>query len=89
MTDADATAARQPLGQKRAHAKALALGLRALDPELTDEQIAKEAGCSRRQLYRWNEYRALKKLLCESGRIPHGSKDRQSGLEAWADEGDE
>jgi hypothetical protein len=89
MTDADATAARQPVGQTRAHAKALALGLRALDPELTDEQIAKEAGCSRRQLYRWNEYRALKKLLCESGRIPHGSKDRQSGLEAWADEEDE
>src|SRR5438034_909513 len=39
-----------------AQRKALALGLRYLYPEITDDEIAQAAGVSRRTLFRWEEY---------------------------------
>jgi hypothetical protein len=79
----------QPAGPARdvAQRKALALGLRYLHPDMTDQEIARAAGISRRTLFRWDEYNTLKKV--QRGllpRPPRGFKDRQGNLEAWADE---
>jgi hypothetical protein len=70
----------------RAQRKALALGMRYLYPDLTDEEIAQAAGVSRRTLFRWEEYNTLKKAQRELWRPPHGHKDADGNLEAWEDE---
>jgi hypothetical protein len=69
-----------------AQRKALALGLRYLFPDMTDDQIARAAGVSRRTLFRWAEYTTLKKVQREMYKLPRGSKDPGGNLEAWTDE---
>jgi hypothetical protein len=73
-------------GFARAQRKALALGLRYLYPRLTDEEIAQAVGVSRRTLFRWEEYSALKRAQRSLWRLPNGSKDADGNLEAWEDE---
>jgi hypothetical protein len=69
-----------------AQRKALALGLRYLFPDMTDDQIARAAGVSRRTLFRWAEYTTLKKAQREQYKLPRGCKDKEGNLEAWTDE---
>jgi hypothetical protein len=69
--------------QAAAQRKALALGLRYLYPDLTDDEIAQAAGVSRRTLFRWDEYMTLKKAQRELYKRPRGYKDRDGNLEAW------
>jgi hypothetical protein len=69
-----------------AQRKALAVGLRYLYPDMTDDQIARAAGVSRRTLFRWAEYNTLKKAQRELYKLPRGFKDKDGNLEAWADE---
>jgi hypothetical protein len=69
-----------------AQRKALALGLRYLFPDMTDDQIARAAGVSRRTLFRWAEYTMLKKAQREQYKLPRGCKDKEGNLEAWTDE---
>lgn len=74
------------LAQTAARRKALALGLRYLYPDLTDDEIAQAAGVSRRTLFRWDEYMTLKKAQRELYKRPRGYKDRDGNLEAWEEE---
>jgi hypothetical protein len=69
-----------------AHRKALALGLRYLYPNMTDDEIAQAARVSRRTLFRWDEYVTIKKALRGGHRRRRGFKDRQGNLEAWIDD---
>lgn len=66
--------------------KALALGLRYLNPDMTDDAIAQAVGVSRRTLFRWEEYVTIKKALREVYKRPRGYKDRQGNIEAWIDD---
>lgn len=77
------------LAQAAAQRKALALGLRYLYPDMTDDEIAQSAGVSRRTLFRWEEYTTLKKVQREVYKRPRGTKDREGNLEAWTEEEDE
>ena len=77
------------LTQMAAQRKALALGLRYLYPDMTDDEIAQAAGVSRRTLFRWEEYMTLKKAQRVVYKRPRGYKDRAGNLEAWTeDEGE-
>jgi hypothetical protein len=69
-----------------AQRKAMALGLRYLYPDMTDDEIAQTAGVSRRTLFRWEEYTTLKKALRDVYRRPRGFKTREGNLEAWDEE---
>jgi hypothetical protein len=74
------------LTQTAAQRKALALGLRLLYPDMTDDEIARAARVSRRTLFRWEEYRRLKIALRKMSKRPRGYKDRDGNLEAWAED---
>jgi hypothetical protein len=67
--------------------EARALALLTEHPEWTDAKIAQNVPCNRTSLYRFEKYRAARELL-EQGRmkIPHGSKSKEHGVEAWDDE---
>jgi hypothetical protein len=66
--------------------KALALGLRCLYPNMTDDEIAQAARVNRRTLFRWEEYVTIKKALRQVFKRPGGYKDRQGNIEAWNDD---
>ncbi len=74
------------LPQTAAQRKALAVGLRYLFPVMTDEEIARAVGVSRRSLFRWEEYRKVKQALRTMSNRPRGHKDRDGNLEAWTEE---
>src|SRR5262249_44397880 len=78
--------AREGLAINAAQRKALALGMRYLNPEWSDEAIAQAAGVSRRTLFRWAEYNALKKAQRGVFNLPRGYKTAGGDMEAWADE---
>jgi hypothetical protein len=69
-----------------AQRKALALGLRYLNPDMTDDEIAQAAGVSRRTLFRWQEYMSIKKALRQLYKRPRGYKDREGNIEGWFEE---
>jgi len=56
-------------------------------PDWTDTKIAKEAGVCRQSLYRWTEYKQLRRMLCDKWNLPRGSKDKDTGkIEAVAED---
>jgi hypothetical protein len=86
-----ATTRSHPGGRKvrlpREVAKAMALALRALNPDWSNQQVAEVVGYSVRQLLRWKEYARLSKGGEGKGRLPRGTKDRGTGtVEAWSDD---
>jgi len=48
--------------------EAVALALLVQDPELTDAEIARRAGCARTTLYRWPLFKKAKAVLFEAGK---------------------
>jgi hypothetical protein len=60
--------------------------IKALKPELTDEEVAKACGVSVRTLYRSTPYRAVKASVRYHGFAdppPRGSLDDDGTIEAW------
>jgi hypothetical protein len=66
--------------------KELAVGMRLLHPDWTEQRIAKAVGVSRQTLYRWPAYDAARKAVIRLRSLPTGSKDRDGNMEAWYDE---
>ena len=64
-------------------AKRRAVHLKAMNPEISDANIAVMVGVDRSTLYRSEEYRRLKEAMTPTPSTPCGSFDKDGNIEAF------